>query len=532
MKTDRRRFLKSVGLGVAGAGIISWLPAPLLAEVLKAGSLPRSSPEAQGLSARQVLAFVEAVEKQNLGLHSLMVVRHGKVVAEGWWDPYKPDLKHTLFSLSKSFTSTAIGLAVAEGRLTVEDKVISFFPGDKPDQVSQNLAAMRIKDLLTMTSGHEQDTLMPLLQEKEGSWARKFLALPVGREPGTFFVYNTGATYMLSAVLQQLTGQTLLEYLTPRLFKPLGIEGADWESNPEGINMGGFGLRVRTEDIAKFGQLYLQKGRWAGKQVLPASWVAEATAPQVPNHPDSGKNPESDWHQGYGYQFWRCRHNGYRGDGAMGQYCLVLPDQDAVVAITSETADMQKIMNQVWEHLLPHMQAAPLATDKNGQRDLTQKLASLTLLPARAATSPPSVVPISGKVYKIEANALHAQTVSFLFSKNTCTFILKDTQGEHRILCGLNGWAKGETALPGTPPRFTPVSNPKKGREKVAAFGTWTDPNTFVMTWSYFETPHADTVTCQFQEDKVRIAFKSSIEVKAPSRGVARPVLEGQVLRS
>jgi CubicO group peptidase (beta-lactamase class C family) len=150
------------------------MPDAYAADLRKAGGLARSVPEMQGLSSKNILAFIEAVEKAQLGLHSLMIVRHGKVIAEGWWDPYKADLKHTLFSLSKSFTSTAIGFAVAEGRLSVEDKVVSFFPEEKPEMVSQNLAAMRIKDLLTMTTGHEKDTLGPLLGETECCWVKRF----------------------------------------------------------------------------------------------------------------------------------------------------------------------------------------------------------------------------------------------------------------------------------------------------------------------------------------------------------------------
>ncbi|MBW7461807.1 serine hydrolase, partial [Paenibacillus sepulcri] len=152
------------------------------------------------------------------------------------------------------------------------------------------------------------------------------LAAPVEHEPGTHFVYNSGATYMLSAILQKVTGQTLLEYLQPRLIEPLGIKGAAWDVCPRGINVGGWGLNVTTEDIARFGQLYLQKGMWNGQRLLTEEWIAEATSSQISNG-DGGVN---DWAQGYGYQFWRCRHGVYRGDGAFGQFCIVMPEQDAV----------------------------------------------------------------------------------------------------------------------------------------------------------------------------------------------------------
>jgi len=527
MTTPRRTFLRQFGAGLAGLGLVAAWPDSLLAGPAKTAGLPRSTPEAQGLSSARIRAFVEAVEQKKLGLHSLMIVRHGQVVAEGWWDPYRPDLKHVMFSLSKSFTSTAIGFAVTEGKLKVSDQVVSFFPDDKPATVSDNLAAMRIKDLLTMSTGHEKDTLQPLLQAKEGGWAKIFLAQPVQREPGTHFVYNTGATYMLSAILRKVTGQDLISYLTPRLFRPLGIEGADWEVDPDGIATGGFGLRIRTEDIAKFGQLYLQKGVWNGKQLLPAAWVEEATSYQVANAPKGYTGPAHDWNQGYGYQFWRCRHNAYRGDGAAGQFCVVMPEQDAVIAMTSESHDLQGILNQVWEILLPAMQAKPLPADASAQAALKQKLGSLTLLPAKVAATSPVLEGLNGKTFALGDNALKAQAVAFAFNGNRCTFTLRDAQGEHRIVCGLSGWVKGETDMPGSHPKLVQLKN-KHDNDKalVAAFGTWTDPTTFVMHWSFYETPHGSVVTCRFEPGGLRLEIQSMMAVKTGRTD--KTVLEGK----
>src|SRR3954463_12026968 len=314
---------------------------------LRADPLPRATPESQGLPTAAVRSFVETANQKINTLHSFMLVRHGKVVAEGWWKPEAADKPHVLHSLSKSFTSTAVGLVIEEGKLSLDDPVLKFFPDEAPAEPSENLRAMRVRDLLTMTGGH--DTEPPRTADQP--WARSFLAHPVPFKPGTHFLYNTSATYMLSAAVQKATGQTVLDYLKPRLFDPLGIEDPTWETSPQGVSTGGFGLSVRTEDIAKFGQLYLQKGKWNGKQLVPEAWVAAATARQTSN----GSNPASDWDQGYGYQFWRSRHGAYRGDGAFGQYCIVLPEQDAVIAITSGLGNMQAVMNLVWEHLLPAM---------------------------------------------------------------------------------------------------------------------------------------------------------------------------------
>ena len=319
-------------------------------------SLPRSAPETQGISSADLLGFVNEAEQKLNALHSFMLVRHGQVVAEGWWKPYAADEPHMLYSLSKSFTSTAVGLAVAEGKLKVDDPVLGFFPDEAPAEPSANLKAMRVRDLLTMSTGHHEDDVKDFPYQSDDSVVKAFLARPVSHKPGTFFFYNTPASYMLSAIVQKVTGQPVVEYLRPRLFDPLGIENPTWDASKQGVSLGGFGLNVRTEDIARFGQLYLQKGMWQGKQLLPAAWVETATSRMMSN----GSSPSSDWEQGYGYQFWRSRHGFYRGDGAHGQFCLVLPQYDAVVAITSGTRDMGSVMNLVWERLVPALKAGPL----------------------------------------------------------------------------------------------------------------------------------------------------------------------------
>ena len=318
-------------------------------------SLPRSTPEAQGVSSAALLDFVTTADHRIKSIHSFMLVRHGHVVAEAWWKPESAETPHILWSLSKSFTSTAVGFAVAEGKLSIDDPVLKFFPDDAPAEVSENLRAMRVRDLLTMSAGHQVEVNL----RNEPHWIKAFLAHPVPHKPGSHFQYNTPATFMLSAIVQKITGKTVVEYLQPRLFDPLGIEPPKWDANPQGISIGGYGLYLKTEDIAKFGQLYLQRGKWQGKQLIPAEWVEQATSKQV----STGRDPKLDWGQGYGFQFWGCRHDGYRGDGKDGQFCIVLPKLDAVIAITAKTGDMQAELNLVWDKLLPAMHDKPLPED-------------------------------------------------------------------------------------------------------------------------------------------------------------------------
>lgn len=336
---------------------------------LRSGALPRSTPESQGISAAGIRAFIEAADETVDSMHSFMLVRNGKVVSEAWWKPVSADKPHILWSLSKSFTSTAVGLAVAEGKLNVDDLVLKYFSAEAPQDPSDNLQAMRIRDLLTMTTGHQKEVRLFGKQD----WVHEFLNHPVPHVPGTHFQYNTPASYMLSAIVQKATGQSVSDYLQPRLFDPLAIEKPRWDTSPEGISIGGYGLFLRTEDIAKFGQLYLQNGRWKGQQIVPAAWIKQATSKQVSN----GSDPQRDWHQGYGFQFWRCRHDAYRGDGRDGQFCIVLPERATVIAITANTRDMQGALNVVWDKLLPAIGKTPSAEDAGEQAKLESVIQGL-----------------------------------------------------------------------------------------------------------------------------------------------------------
>jgi CubicO group peptidase (beta-lactamase class C family) len=341
--------------------------------------LPRSTPEEQGISSAAVRAFIEAADQQIDTLHSFMLVRHGHVIAEAWWAPESAEKPHVMWSLSKSFTSTAVGLAVAEGKIALDDPVLKFFPEEAPGDPNEHLKAMRVRDLLSMSGGHEVE---PKFDLAAGPTVRGFLEHPVTHAPGSFFRYNSPGSYLLSAIVTKATGQTVLDYLKPRLFEPLGIRNPEWGNTAEGYSFGGYGLFLRTEDIAKFGQLYLQKGRWDDRPILSEAWVEEATRKQVENaKAPSGRT--SDWQQGYGFQFWRCQHGAFRGDGRDGQICLVMPGQDAVIAITAQTGQMQTELDLVWEHLLPAFGDGPLPKNEAELAKLRQVSAGLISHPAK-----------------------------------------------------------------------------------------------------------------------------------------------------
>lgn len=474
-------------------------------------ALPRSTPELQGVSSQAIINFLDSAAVDQNEFHSFMFIRHGKVIAEGWWNPYRPDLKHTMYSCSKSFTATAIGFAVKENKVRVTDKVISFFPDHLPENVSANLRELAIRDLLSMSVGQEPDPTWTSVADT--NWVRSFLSRPIIHKPGTKFLYNSMATYMLSAIIQKVSGQTTMEYLTPRLFKPLGIEGADWEVDPHGISTGGWGLRLKTEDMAKFGLMFLQEGKYRGKRILPKSWIKEASTLKILQHPEYSqeKRDSSDWEQGYCYQMWRSKNNAYRGDGAFGQYIVVMPDQDAVIAITSETPNMQSILDNIWHHLLPAMQKKKLKPNDSLVQQLQTQLNSLVLpIPGNSNTSD-RLAEISGKTFAIEPNEKNVRSIGFEFNNDVCTMVMTDDTASYSINFSSLRWNEGETLRPG-PSLIGHAKNALKHLPpfKVAGEYNWRDDNKLELVLRYIESPHTEVITCQFEDGGLNVEVKTS----------------------
>jgi len=455
--------------------------------------LPRSTPEAQGVSSDSVLALVNALDAGVHEIHSLVLLRHGQIVAEGFWAPYSADDIQVLYSGSKSFNSTAIGFLVQEGALSVDDLVLSKFPDLAPARPDPNMAAMRIRDLLTMSTGHAADTIDRLRAAPNGEWTRAFLATTVENPPGSPFIYNSGAAYMLSAIVQRVSGMTVEEYLGPRLFAPLGIQKHLWGLSPEGVNMGDGGLSVRTEDFAKLGQLYLQNGSWNGQPLLAPEWVTAATSAEV-----STGNNDGNWNFGYGYQFWRSRV-GYRADGSLGQYSFVLPEQDMVLAITSGTdnsSGTNNLMNIVFS-TLPAVQADALPENEGSHQALLDRLSALSLpLPSGAATSP-MASQVSGD-YVAAANSQGITGLSFDFASAPPSVTITDADGPHVIPVGSGQWVRGRTGFKKHINELFDTID-----QGIAAQGAWSADDTFSARMVFTETPYTAITNFKFDGNRV-----------------------------
>jgi CubicO group peptidase (beta-lactamase class C family) len=506
---------------IASILTILWVSSQAYAQ--KPGAFPVAVPETEGVSSAGIDSFVYAADRFH-ELHSFMVLRHDKIVAQGWWNPYGPALRHSMYSCSKSFTSTAVGFAVSEHKLNINDKVISFFPKILPDGVSPYLAQLTVRDLLTMSVGQETDPTQ-IIPFASDNWVKAFLARPIKYKPGTKFLYNTIATYVLSAIVQKVTGQRVFDYLKPRLFDPLGIKGIDWEVSDEGINTGGWGLRLKTEDMAKMGELYLHGGMWNGKQLLPKEWVNEATTYKIDQAPGvaQSKRDSSDWMQGYCYQFWRCRNNAFRGDGAFGQFIIMMPDEDAVVVMTAETGDMQAELNLVWKYLLPAMHKDALPADPTSFTNLGKHLAGLALPPLVNADTQAG---IAAQKFSILPNVLGIKSISFRMVNGICRMVLEKDSALYAFNFATGKWLLGTTDMQGP-------SNLAYAKEdfsflkpyKIAGSYGWQDGQTLQFKLRYIESPHSEIITCHFTNNKL------VADIEYSNQGNKKIELAGDLMR-
>jgi len=457
--------------------------------------LPKALPTEMGVDPKALLSLLDQIEEQKIALHGLIIVRHGRTIAQGWWKPCSPDYTHMLFSLSKSFTSTAVGFAVQEGLLSLDDKLVKFFPEKLPLRPCEGMERLTLRDMITMSTGHEAE---PALDGED--WVDNFLRSYIPLEPGSRFLYNTAATYVLSAVLQKVTGMPTGEYLRPRLFEPLGIEDWWWESCPKGIHTGGFGLNIHTRDIARFGQFLLQKGMWEGRQLLDPAWIAEATAYQVKNF------GEKDWGAGYGYQFWQCVPEGvFRGDGAFGQLCVVLPEQDMVLAVNAGLGDMQQELDVFWDNLLPGVHEAPLPEDPDAQAELTRRLSSLRIAPPEGMPDCETARRISGAEYELSDNAMELSKISLTFGETSAVSLTVDG----KTIClpiGFSDWAEAETGVT----REELNSHTTRFYERAACAGAW-EAGEYLLDIAYPTTPFINHLRFAFDENALCLSLRINV---------------------
>ncbi len=411
--------------------------------------LERVTPEAAGIRSEAIEEFLKKEKEAGVELHSFMIVRHGKVAAEGWAAPYRKELRHPMYSFSKTLTAAAVGFAVQEGILSIDEKLVDLFPEYCPPDIDENLKNADIRSLLTMSCGHKVEMNKTEAERYEGNWIRAFLAHPFRFSPGEVFQYNTWGTDLLSAVIQKKTGRRLTEYLKPRLFDPLGITDAECVSRKMGddftktVEGGGWGMKLTTDDMAKFILFLEQDGVWEGKRLLSHEWIAQMTSRQIDtdNPYYNNGHTRSNWLAGYGFQNWQCNVPGFpgvwRADGAFGQFGIAVPQKDAVILLTACALDTEAELNIAFMTLLPAMSDGPLPEDPKACSSLRSYSGSWTLPTLWGIRAPylqevygnirfkadsygnPSVEDFIGGPGYFEKDGLSVKAVTFRFEDNT-----------------------------------------------------------------------------------------------------------------
>lgn len=456
-------------------------------------TLPRSTPSDQGVDAGGLLALLDALETPGHGTHSLMVARHGRVIAEGWWAPYHRDRVHLGYSLSKSFTATVLGDLVGQGLIDLDAPVLSYLVDDLA-ALPEVWRLVTVRNCITMTTGHSTEAwdwrgenLPPagVLEDADPLLPQILAKVPDG-QPGEVWAYNQVATYLVAQAIAAVTGEPLTAHVRRVLLDPFGGLPARAQRTLQGRDLGFSGLHVTTPAILALAQSWLDGGRWQGQPLVPADYAAQAPSPT----PASLRAAETgDWGYGYGFSFWNASH-GYRGDGAYGQYAIVLPAHDIAVAITSEVEDMQQTLSQLWTHLLPAVDAAP---DAAADATLAARLAELLHQPlvgsergtgVRAERHPESQLPPSYAAASVERTEGGHHLLRF-----------EHPSGELATVVGDGQWLESQWPTP-----FGPEL-------PIAASGGW-QHGVFRAELRVVETPHTINLTLDPRAGTVRLDWR------------------------
>lgn len=470
--------------------------------------LQRSTPEAQGVRSEAVAEAFRKIQDKGYDVHGLMILRHGKVIAEHWWAPFAPGYQHAMYSATKTFTGCAVGFAVQEGLLKVSDKVIDFFPDLLPERMPQYLEDLTVEHLLTMSCGHA-------VTRYAGSGAeqvRNFLATEFSSRPGTVFFYDVTCSHVLSHILTRVSGVSTYEYLKPRLLDKLGIEDPVWEMDLDGVNMGNGGTHMRTSDLAKLGQFLLNGGSWNGEQLLDREWVKAQTTPHIFQRPQLSEqeNMKDDGGQGYGYQTWMGRHGSYRAIGGCNQLAMVIPEYDLVVASTGFVRD-EAGFNQVFYEMLDGMSDKPLKGSRNF--DLGAAIGQYEYPAPYASTGSENALRGCTRVYRMLQNDLGLTGVSFRFdAEGNCTVTMETASAVHNHKYGLGSWKMGSTDR--RLPQQLSYPNPMDATTvQTAGYCAWTEPGVLSTTLlSMFNVNSIETIEYRLEGDGLTMTVKGQTD--------------------
>lgn len=460
--------------------------------------LPYSTPEREGVSSTALLELFKAWKELD-SLNSFIIVRRGKVIVEHYYAPYREETPHRLFSLTKSFTSLAIGFAEAEGRLSLDDPAVSFFPEKTFKQDRAILEKVTVRHLLTMSGGHASCPLLGIPKEeldKVRDYTQAFFDAPFVYAPGEKFVYNSAGSHVLAAIVLKVTGMNISEYLKPRLLEPLGIRTFKVEKDPAGVEKGGWGGFARTRDLAKLGECIRLGGVWNGKQLIPAEYLKAATSFQMEN----SANELPDWKVGYGFQFWQSRH-GFRGDGACGQYLAILPEADMVIAVTAGLPEMGRVLDAAWDILLPNLYDHARADKPELWAKLDQFTGNELQIPLCAGDR---LRRMEKKTFKMQPNPCGIRSITCSTMMGRAQILLDGPNGEELISAGFGFFTDNSIRMK------SPFMH------RAAASAAWVGENVLRVETVLADTPFRVAYMLDFSGGKLRFERSSNLQFLNP----------------
>lgn len=463
----------------------------------------RSIPEEQGVDSMNIKLFLQELDNRGYQMNAFLMLRHGKIVAEVAKYPVLLEDKRLVYSSSKSFTGTAIGIAVKEGLLDIEDKVLSFFQEYEDMELDDRVRRLTVKNLLTMSTGHGFDSIGAMCNG-DSDWVKTFLTREMTYEPGEKFVYDSGGTYMLSEIISRVTGMPMVEYLKEKLFKPLHIMDVMWDFHGN-VNTGGWGVLIAPEDLAKLGMLYLQKGIFEETQILTKEWVDEATRGQIPTEAvNSG-----GWSKAYGYQIWKNNENSFRTDGAFGQLCMVFPEEDMVVVTTAEEVNPARMYALIEKYLLSDLSDIPYGKNTIVYGELKKYLMSWEVpeIFAPSESYMEQILPDNEYVVRDAENKEHH--ILFDLTNSRMEMRIDDIQ---IIKSSKVTYADGKTRYVIMPPSVSPIIGEEQRTREwyYSARHEWVNDGTLQITIYYRETGHKQRWLLIFSEDQVEIVISNS----------------------
>ena len=478
-----------------------------------------ATPEEMGVSSSLILEYIDNLEKSEKEMHGLMIMRHGKMITQGWWTPYGPNLRHGLQSHTKTYAATAVGIAYTEGLVRLDERIIDIFPDEAPEDPGENLKLLTVRDVLCMGCGMDE---MP---RPSKDWIRDFLHTPVVHKPGTTYMYNSTGSTLLGAIVRKKTGLGLHDYLTPRLFNKIGInpDNLRWMCMPDGMEVGGGGLFGTTEDNFRLMKLYMDGGVWDGERILAEDYVKLATTNQNDSATESINNPEaSDNFLGYGFQIWMCKpEHAYRADGAMGQFSIVLPDQDMEISITETAVGAhwaQSTLNITWDFVEKIKEEGPLEEDPEAYDALCRKLKRLNIGNPECQPFSPTVEKISGKKYRVTSGDWTPFGFNFMTGEkadgiDTFSLDFDDYGFVWNFVTRSGREEKIRFTTNGT--RFTNLIGKKEDTTQMyLGDGFWEDENTLVMHGRWVETCIQDVYVLKFDGDDLKVELDNNSAFK------------------